>query len=455
MKKSILASILIFSFFNQNFADEIKLSLKEAMKIVSKDNYNLKQARLEVSSATYQKELVETNKYPKVTFEVSAFLINEMKTKNDPISFTLPGLPPPDNTVNLPPFDTVTPDHLYKAELTILQPLYLGGAIKNNLEATSRMVKNKSEILLQAKQDVLFQTVAAYFNVVRAQKSFDVEDKILQLSKKNLEDVLVKFEAKAITKYELIRAESDVLEAEIAYNQAYSDFENSKYDLANILQIAPNFTLTDSFAFVENDPDVEKEIAVAIKNRYDIKSYESLIGAFDSQSKAVDSEYKPLVYFKASGGVQMPEMGLFGGEDNFGPTYQVGLAVQWNVFDGFKKNSRKNIIENDKYKWRAQQLILIEKIKTEVRKACINIMQSKKLVETSIKAQEKSGEVYNLVVVGYQNQKNTQLELLDARLQMSKSYRNLVNATFRHELARVQLDYITGRFSEDMNPLSK
>lgn len=455
MKKPILISLLVYSFFNLSFADEVKLSLKDAMKIVSKDNYNLKQARLEVSSAIYQKELVETNKYPKITFEVSAFLVNEMKTNNDPITVTLPGLPPPDNSVTLPPFDTVTPDHLYKAEISILQPLYLGGSIKNNLEATSRMQKNKSEILLQAKQDVLFQTVAAYFNVVRAQKSYAVEDKILQMSKKNLEDVLVKFEAKAITKYELIRAESDVLEAEVAFNQAFSDMENSKYDLANILQIAPDFTLTDSFVFVESEPDVEKEIALALKNRYDIKSFESLIGAFDSQVKAVDSEYKPQVFFKASGGMQMPEMGLFGGEDTFGPTYQVGLAMQWNVFDGFKKNSRKNIIENDKYKWKTQQLILIEKVRAEIRKACINIMQTKKLVEISIKAQEKSGEVYNLVVVGYQNQKNTQLELLDARLQMSKSYRDLVNATFRHELARVQLDYITGRFSEDMNPLAK
>jgi outer membrane protein len=455
MKKSIIVSFLVFNVFSFGFADEVKLSLKEAMKIVSKDNYNLKQARLEVSSAMYQKELVETNKYPKITFEVSAFLINEMETNNDPINITLPNLPAPNNTITLPPFDTITPDHLYKAEFSILQPLYLGGAIKNNLEATSRMQKNKTEISLQAKQDVLFQTVAAYFNVVRAQKSYAVEEKILLLSKKNLEDVMVKFEAKAITKYELIRAESDVLEAEVAFNQAFSDMENSKYDLANILQISPNFTLTDSFSFVDSEPDVEKEIATAIKNRYDIKSFGSLIGAFDSQAKAVDSEYKPQVFFKASGGMQMPEMGLFGGEDSFGPTYQVGLAMQWNIFDGSKKNSRKNIIENDKYKWKNQQLILIEKVKAEVRKACINIMQTKKLVDISIKAQEKSGEVYNLVVDGYQNQKNTQLELLDARLQMSKSYRDLVNATFRHELARVQLDYITGRFSEDMNPLVK
>ena len=157
-----------------------------------------------------------------------------------------------------------------------------------------------------------------------------------------------------------------------------------------------------------------------------------MISAIDAQSKAVDSEYKPQVFFKATGGAQMPEMGLFGGSDNFGPTYQIGLALQWNLYDGFKKNSRKMILENDKFKSQAQKQLLIEKIKEEVRKACLNIVQSKKLVEISMKAQEKSGEVYSLVSVGYQNQKNTQLELLDARLQMSRSYRDLVNATFRH-----------------------
>ena len=201
--------------------------------------------------------------------------------------------------------------------------------------------------------------------------------------------------------------------------------------------------------------EVEKEIASALKNRYDMKSFSSLISSFDSQSKAVDSEYKPQIFFRATGGAQMPELGLFGGDDKFGPSVQVGFVMEWNIFDGFKKNTSKNIIDNDKYKWKTQQLILAEKIKEEVRKACVNIAQSKKLVDISLLAQEKAADVYKLVVDGYQNQKNTQLEVLDARLQMSKSYRNLVNATFKHELARVQLDYIAGRFTEDMNPLVK
>lgn len=455
MNKKLIVLIVAVFVFSKNYADELKLSIKEAMQTAVKNNNNLKQARLDVLSASYQKDLVKTNKYPKIGIDISAFIMNEQETDNDPMVITLPGVPPPDNTVTAPPFNMSTPDHLYKAELNITQPLYLGGSIKNNLEATSQLQKNKQDILMQAKQDILFQTVALYFNVVRAQKSYLVEDKIIQLSKKNLEDVQVKYEAKAVTKYELIRAESDVLEAESAFHQAYSDLQNAKIELANILHISPDFTPTDSFSLTESTPEVEKEIEFALKNRYDIKSFSKLVNAFEAQSDAVSSEYKPQVYLRATGGVQDPELGLLGGDNVFGPTYQVGIVVQWNIFDGFKKNARKQIIENDKYKWKAQQQLVIEKIKEEVRKACVNIAQSKKVVEISMKAQLKSGEVYDLVTTGYQNQKNTQLELLDARLQMSRTYRDLVNATFKHELARVQLAYITGRFTEDTNPLVK
>lgn len=455
MNRNVIILLVLLGLCKLSYADEVKLSIKEAMKTAIKNNSSLKQARLDVLSASYQKDLVQTNKFPKIGIEVSGFLLNEMETDNDPISITLPGVPPPNNTVTAPAVNQKTPDHLYKAELSITQPLYLGGSIKNNLEATSQLQKNKADIMMQAKQDILFYTVAAYFNVVRAQKSYAVEEKILAMSKKNLEDIQVKYEAKAVTKYELIRAESDVLESEVTYNQAFSDLQNSKFELANLLHISPDFTTTDSFEFVECNPEVDKEIAYALKNRYDIKSFAKLANAFDAQAKAVDSDYKPQVFLRATGGAQDPEMGLFGGEDAFGPTYQVGLVVQWNFFDGFKKNARKQIIENDKFKYKAQQQILTEKIKEDVRKACLNILQTKKLVEISMQAQEKSGEVYNLVSVGYQNQKNTQLELLDARLQMSRSYRDLVNATFRHELARVQLDYIVGKFTEDTNPLIK
>lgn len=455
MKKLLVIHLIMVSLINYSYADEFKLSIKEAMKTAIKNNSSLKQARSEWLSASYQKDLVNTNKFPKIGVDISAFMINEMETDNDPMTVTLPGLPPPNNTVTVPPFNQTTPDHLYKAELSITQPLYLGGTIKNNLEATNQLKNNKHDILMQTKQDVLFQTVAAYFIVVRAQNSYAVEEKIINLSKKNLEDVQVKYEAKAVTKYELIRAEADVLEAESAYHQAYSDLQNAKFELANILHITPDFTTTDSFSFVECEPEVDKEIAYALKNRYDIKSFSKLYSAFDAQAKAVDSEYKPQLFFSATGGAQNPEMGLFGGEDTFGPTYQVGLVMKWNIFDGSKKKSRKQIIENDKFIWKAKQQLLTEKIKEEIRKACVNIVQSKKLVDISMKSQLKAGEVFDLVSTGYQNQKNTQLELLDARLQMSRSYRDLVNATFRHELARVQLDYLKGKFSEDTNPLVK
>lgn len=454
MKKSIFVFGFIFSICLIE-AQEVKLSIKDVMKIASKENYNLKQSRLDVASAIYQKQLIEKNKMPKISLDVSASVLNEMKTDNDPIVVSLPGLPPPNNVVTVPAVNQVTPDHLYKGELSITQPLYLGGAIKNGMESATRMQKNKQEILIQAKQEVLFQAIALYFNVVRAQKAYAVEEKISLLTKKNLEDIQIKYEAKAVTKYELIRAESDVLESEVAYNQAFSDLQNAKYELANVLHINPEFSLTDTFVFTDTEPQVDQEISNALKNRSDVKSFDSLIGAFDAQSKVVDSEYKPQVFIRATGGAQMPEMGLFGGDDQFGPTYQIGLGVQWVIFDGFKQENRKMSIENDKFKYKTQQLMLIEKIKEDVRKACLNISVTKKLYEISLKAQEKSAEVYGLVTVGYQNQKNTQLELLDARLQMSKSYRDLVNATFKHELARIQLIYLTGRLTEDMNPLAK
>lgn len=457
MKMKITTMFLIFTLsFSFAKPDENKLSIKDVMKLASKENYNLKQARLDVTAVLYQRQLVEKNKMPKIGLDVSASILNEMKTDNPPMSFTIPGVPPPTNVINVPPVNQVTPDHLYKGELSVIQPLYLGGAIKNGVDATLRLQKNKQDILIQVKQEILFQAIALYFNIVRAQKTLSVEERILALTQKNLSDMQIKYDAKTITKYELIRAESEVLESEVSFNQAVNELQNAKFELANVLHVAPDFTLTDSFSFTElEEPNVELEINNALKNRSDIKSFDNLIASFDAQIRAVTSEYKPQVFIRAVGGMQMPEMGLFGGEDKFGPTYQIGIGAQWVLFDGFKQDSRKMSIENDKFKYRLQKSILVEKVKEDVRKSCVNLTVSKKLYAISLKAQEKAIEVYNLVTVGYQNQQNTQLELIDARLQMSKTYRDLVNATFKHELARIQLIYLTGRLTEDMNPLIK
>ncbi len=429
--------------------DDVKvITLEEAIKLSIKNNFSLKKARLEVLGSGYDRTIAESYKKPNVQFELSAFVKDKPEMEGE--AFTI-GAPPNEMTVG--PFSAFEMKH-YTAQalISVTQPLYTGGQITSNIFSAKAIEENKLLLLEQTKQDLIFRTVVAYYNVIRALSSFEVEGKILTMTQKNLEDVQKKYDVKAITRYELIRAQSDVLEAESAGLVAERDYQASIIELANLLNIDPDFLTDGKLEYKEANPDVKFEITYALKNRSDLKSFSSLIDAQVGRVDAIKGEYMPQVNLHANAGVQAPEFGEMGGDDSAKEIWRVGVLVNWKLYDGSKKKNRVMAVENEQYVIKAEQQLLSERVKEEIRKTIVDLNILKKNVVISQSALEKSGEVYELVSLGYKNGSNTQLQLLDARLQVSKSYRDLVLVTFRYELSRARLVYLTGRMSESFDP---
>jgi hypothetical protein len=106
----------------------------------------------------------------------------------------------------------ITPERdtrtLYSLELEIRQNLYNGGSTDADVAAAEADVLAERARLGETEQNVLFQTVTAYMNVVRDQAVLDLNEQNERRLRRQLEATQDRFEVGEVTRTDVAQAES-------------------------------------------------------------------------------------------------------------------------------------------------------------------------------------------------------------------------------------------------------
>ncbi len=129
--------------------------------------------------------------------------------------------------------------------------------------------KGKDQIL----KSLEIKTKSAYYNVLLAQKTVELNEKVLAKAKENLKVLEIKFDKGSVTKL-------DLLQGQLAVNQAQTELDNAADSLSleilsfnNTLGLPfdQQIVLTDEIEYLEgNEIDLEKSIKKAKENRLEI-----------------------------------------------------------------------------------------------------------------------------------------------------------------------------------------
>ena len=135
----------------------------------------------------------------------------------------------------------------------------------------------KKMILEKGKDQILkkleIKSKSAYYNVLLAQKTVELNEKVLAKAKENLKVLEIKFDKGSVTKL-------DLLQGQIAVNQAQTELDNAGDSLSleilsfnNTLGLPfdQQIVLADEIEYLEGDEiDLEKSIEKAKENRLEI-----------------------------------------------------------------------------------------------------------------------------------------------------------------------------------------
>lgn len=337
----------------------------------------------------------------------------------------------------------------WSLSLTASQVLYAGGGVRSAIRS-SQLVREAALLDLKASiNEALLQVRTAYYQVLLTREKITVQEENLALLQQQLKTTTDRFDAGTVSGFERLRAEVAVANAKTPLITARNDYRLAIESLRQALGLTANRSGSPTKApevvgKLEYEPttfELQAATESAHANRPDLQRIAKLTAAGEESVTTARSGYFPTV--DLVGGWSMRK----GPTDALGDSREglfVGLQSNWSVFDGRRTAGRvaqaKSIVEQTR-------LTLVESelaAEVQVRRAYSSWQEATELVEASKRVVEQAEEAVRLANARYSAGTGTQLDVLQAQVELTTARSNQVQAYYNYNVAIATLRQAMG-----------
>ncbi|MBZ0264034.1 TolC family protein [bacterium] len=334
------------------------------------------------------------------------------------------------------------------ADLQVNQPLYVGGKVGIGLEIAKRYRELVKLGVHLSRQELKVSLTQAYYGAILADQFVEVSQDALTQAKRHLDHTEGMYQQGVISEYDKIRAEvavanlkPQVHQAEAARELAYKGL---KYVLG--LQVEDDIELTGNLD-VSIDPlsDYTTASTLAIEKRIEFQQLELQKQLYKGQYKIENHSWlwpNLFLNLKYETAAQKNDFEL--SKYEFLGGFGGSLALQVPLFDGFKSHHRAQQARVNMRKVDRQKSMLERGVKIEVFQAISDFEISNKQLQASQEAMAQAEKGERIASVRYTEGVGTQLEVLDAQLQLNTSKVNLLQAKYKQVVAAAAYERAVG-----------
>ncbi|MBI3031372.1 MAG: TolC family protein [Candidatus Rokubacteria bacterium] len=330
------------------------------------------------------------------------------------------------------------------AQVTLSQILFDFGktfAATDAARAQAEVSRLDAEV---QKDQVILAVKEAYFNLLFGKRLITVNQEAVARAELNLRSAKGFYEVGTRPKFDVTRAEVDLANAHVTLIQAKNAERLARVALNTAMGIDVNTaTEVKDVPSFEPSPMVEGQlIPEALRQRPEYRRINALVTAADASVRQAFRNFFPDV----SG------VGSYGGTfrnptspDDLAETWQLGLQLNWSIFDGGNKIARyqeanKNV---DAARSRVQAIEL--SISQEVVQADLNLHETQERTQAAKKAVESAQENFRLAQGRFDAGVGTIIELTDAQLALTQAQSTEAQALTDYRIAVSRLERALGR----------
>jgi len=412
------------------------LTLEESVAIATRQSLSILSAQEAVLAAESQRKEAFTSFLPKVSTSYTYTLLNR-----DPHSY-FQGFPP----LVAPGYMTVGTRDNYTWAFDVRQPLFVGGAIRENYAAT-RLGVEIADFETQARTlDTILLVKSAYFSILKAERVLEVARQSEALLQAHLDNTQGFYDVQMIARNDLLRAE-----VELANGRKYALHSANAVEMAksqfNIILRRPINTaveVQDTMNALPPVPSLDECLAEAEKNRVEIKAADLKLRQSRGAVRIAQSEYYPNL--NAVGHFQR-----FGDKpDVTGTLYQdkeswyVSAAASWTFWEWGRTKDRV-----DAGKARANQMEYAladtqDQVRLEVKRSWLELKDAEEQVAVTFKAIAQAEENFRISQERYKEQVGTATEVLDAQTLLTRAKADHANALGDYQIGYARLERAMG-----------
>lgn len=332
-------------------------------------------------------------------------------------------------------------DQNWQIALNVRQTLFSGGGVRAALQAQSAL-REAALLDLQATiNNVLFEVRTRFYNVLLAREQIGVQESNVQLLQEQLTIARNRFEAGASSNFEVLRSEVTLANAQPALIRARNNYRTAIDELRQALgyhnprmesiRKVPEFVGTLDFTKVSYD--LQPSLEAARANRPELRRLERLEEAREAGVKNARSNYYPDLALV--GGYEFRKSNF---SERFGDSldgWTVGVQSNWAVFDGMRT---RGLVAQARSQLNQARLLTEETslaIEVDVRRSLSSLQEAAELADAAAKVVTQAEEALRLADARYSAGTVTQLDVLEARVQLTESRLNQVTANYSYNVA--------------------
>jgi len=330
--------------------------------------------------------------------------------------------------------------------------LFDGLANFANLSKTQDDLQSAELTLERIKQDIVFQTMSLYYNIVYTEQLLKVKKDDLKWNEKNLETIKERNRLGAATLADVYQQEVAKGNAELELIRTDNDLQTAKKDLLFYLGI----DVLQEFAFADSLTSTEETIL----NTDLLKSYQDLTEIVNQAlSQRFDYQSALLNLESSRSGVTIAESGHWpslvanGDYSWFGNTLsevdknknlQVGLGLNLPIFSGWSVSDRVQLAEVQSKISEIEVSDLERDIKRQIKTNYLNLQAAQKGLVVSEKNISAARENLKIEEEKYALGAGKLLDVLIVNSRYTNALTDLLNSQFAYIVLSQQLRYYLG-----------
>ena len=427
----VLISIVFISFAK---AQDSLLTAKEAINIALKQNLDIQIAENDLDIAKINNTWANAGLLP--TIGIAATNTEAVSNLNQKLS----------NGNNIQRSNVA--NNSLNANLGLSWRIFNGlrvQATKNRFEIIEKM----GEIAFKQQVDqVIFDVLSVYYNLVRLNKQVNSTKAIIDLSKERVKIAETRFNVGSGTKTDMLQAKIDLNAQEVNLKNIYKQISTTKASLNNLLKRNPDVPLyakEEQFRIPFIDlSDIMKKI--------DEQNFQMLMAqqtklSLANDRKIIYSQKLPTLTLNSSAFLNrtISSAGLFLTNQTYGPN--VGLSLGIPIFQSNvnKTQLRVNAVQQK------QQNLEIESLRARVQRDIYiayqeyeNAIAAAKVEESNVKLAEENNKIST---ERFRKLQSNSIELRQAQLSLNDAQDRYINAQYRAHIAATSIMYIIGEIS--------
>jgi outer membrane protein TolC len=407
------------------------LTISRAVEQALAQNPTIRAAREEVSAAKARISAARAGLLPNVSAEVQHTRVTNIPSFEIPSLG--PGIPPrevtaaaADNTIGL---------------LAARQSLYTGGRTRAQVSRAEALYDLALARLGTAEAEIAFQTREAYYAFLLSRSLVASAEKDLAAAGEQLSSAQAKLDAGTAPRFDVLRAETQVSEAEQRLAEAKSRVEIAAVALNRLIgtPLGESHTLVEAPLSPAPEESLASLIETAGRQRAELLAARAQSAAAEAGIRLARSARLPQVGLSANYQVVAEETPA----QTTGWTFIASIGLE--VFDGGR--IRANIKESQTLRNEARfNLEDAERaVEQEVRREYLNLQTARGTLETAKARLAQAQEAYDVATVRYESGVGTAVELADALAALAAARTNQDQATFNYNTAYAGLQRALGR----------